>query len=636
MKKITFARETGVLAVAALAALIYSFYLTISYAGQPPLDVHSFRQSQTALTSFWFIQQGFQLAYETPVAGAPWSIPFEFPIYQAIVAFLSKAFDVNLDETGRIVSYAFLLLTIPPVLGITKRLKLPRVTSLYFVAILLSMPIYVYWGRSFMIETAALFFGITSIKYFFDYLLEKRSISTSLAFVFFATLCILQKATTALPILMVLSFVFLAFETKRHDSICSSALIKSLLTTGILFLIPITIGFAWVNFTDQVKLGNPLGEQLTSTALSEWNWGKVSQRISSEIWTKVLWERILSSNLGALLGILLLITPFLVRSESKTKIIATGALSLAIVPLLLFTNLHLVHAYYQTANAIFLAYSVAVTFATVVTPAIGKLPSLSVLLAIMLSNYISLNNGYLPHIKKEFTKEDRNLAIGEILNRELPPKMQFIAFGNDWSSTFSYISERKSFTVPNWYMNYDQLVSDPANFLEQDRLGGIVSCTNQKPTATQVLAWASKNGSWKVGETHGCLIVTPEKKFSATFLEPTQCQGNIDRAEVERREGKNFFVLAGWAVGAGENNTVPPHVFLKLSNNEGANPTYLQALRIPRLDINQNLKINTGIDIGFSRIIENRFAPGHYELELFEMIEDNLRSCGISKTIEIR
>lgn len=635
MKKITVERESGVLAIAALVALIYSFYLAVTYAGQPPLDVHSFRQTQTALTSYWFIHQGFQFAYETPVAGAPWAIPFEFPIYQTIVAFLSKAFDVSLDGTGRIVSYAFLLLTIVPVLGITKRLKLPSVTSLYFVAILFSMPIYVYWGRSFMIETAALFFGIAAIKYFLDYLLGERSVPVSFAFVFFATLCVLQKATTALPILVVLSVVFLVFEAQRHKSMRSSALIKSLFTTGVVFLIPIIIGFAWVTFTDQVKLGNPLGEQLTSAALSKWNWGTLSQKTSSEILTTVVWGRVLSPNLGALLGVFLLVTPFLVGSESKIKLIIAAALSLAIVPLFLFTNLHLVHDYYQTANAAFFAYSVAVTLAMVVAPVLGKLTSLFILAMIMLSNYIALNNGYLPQIKHEFTKENRAFAIGKILNRELSPELQFVAFGNDWSSTFAYISERKSFTVPGWYKKYDQVIANPAKFLEQGRLGGIVSCTTQKPTATQVFAWVENNGAWKVGETHGCLIVTPEKQLSGALLESTQCQGHIDRAEVELREGKEFVVLAGWVAGDSKNNTVPSNVFLKVSNKD-TNPTYLHVLRVPRLDANQHLKINGDIDVGFSRIIENKFKPGSYEVELFQMVENNFRSCGIRKTIEIR
>lgn len=635
VKKITIERGLFILLTIALVALSFSFHLAITYAVQPPLDAYSFRQTQTALTSYWFIEQGFQLAYETPVAGAPWAIPFEFPIYQAIVAYISKTFNLSLDGTGRLVSYAFLLLLVIPAIAITERLKLPSVTSLYFIAILFSMPIYIYWGRSFMIETAALFFGIAAIKFFLDYLLGNRSIWVVLAFVAFATLCMLQKATTALPIMIVFSIVFFVFELNRSSSLKSATLIKNLFAGGVVFLIPISIGFAWIIGTDQIKLENPLGEQLTSTALVEWNWGTLSQRTSSELWTKVVWERILSHNLGAWLGLSLIAAPFFVCVEPKIKFIALGLVSLGIVPLFLFTNLHLIHDYYQTANVVFFAYGVSLTLAVVVAPIFGKPVAIFTLAMLMLSNYVALQNGYLPQIKTEFTKANRDLAIGKILNREISYGDQFVAFGNDWSSTFAYISERKSFTVPPWFKEYERVISNPAEFLEQGRLGAIVSCTTQKPTGIQIFEWAKNNGSWKVGETHECLIVTPEKQFYDPSLEPTQCQGSIDRADVELREGKEFVVFAGWFSERGDNNLLADDVVLKVSNQD-TTPIYLQALKVPRLDVNQHLRIHGDIDAGFSRIIENTFKKGTYEIELVQGIGNKFRSCGIRKTVEIR
>jgi hypothetical protein len=62
----------------ALASVSYSAIIAFTYANQAPLDWYAFRQTQTALTAYWFMQEGFKLAYETPVGGRPWSIPFEF------------------------------------------------------------------------------------------------------------------------------------------------------------------------------------------------------------------------------------------------------------------------------------------------------------------------------------------------------------------------------------------------------------------------------------------------------------------------------------------------------------------------------------------------------------------------------
>lgn len=635
VKKIPIERKTGILLAIALMALSYSLYLAVAYSGQPPLDIHSFRQTQTALTAYWFIEQGFHLAYETPVAGASWAIPFEFPIYQALVAYLSKKFNWGLDGTGRLVSYAFLLLIIIPVLGITRRLKLPRITSLYFIAILFSMPIYIYWGRSFMIETAALFFGVAAIKFFLDYLLGERSFWVAMAFIVFATLGVLQKATTVLPILLILVIVFFIFELKKSDSFKSFQLIKNLFLAGFICLIPIVIGFVWVVYTDQLKLANPLGEQLTSDALSKWNWGTFSQRISPEIWTNLVWERVLRPNVGALLGLFILSIPFFVRIDIKFKFIILALISLGITPLFLFINLHQVHDYYQAANIIFFAYGVSLVLAAVVSPLLGGRVAIFALLILMLSNYAALNRVYLPQIKNEFTKTNRDLAIGKMLNRELPHGMQFVAFGNDWSSTFAYISERKSFTVPGWFRGYEEVISNPANFLDQGRLGAIVSCVTQKPSVTQVFDWAKNNGSWKIGETHGCLIVTPEKQLPDPLLDSSQCLGFIDRADVELREGKEFAIFAGWLAENGESKRTPDDVFLKISNKDMA-PVYLQALKVPRLDVNQHLGIQSDIDMGFSRVIENIFEPGTYEIELVQGIDNKFTSCGVRKTFEVR
>jgi 4-amino-4-deoxy-L-arabinose transferase-like glycosyltransferase len=90
----------------------------------------------------------------------------EFPIYQFVVAVLSHCFSVSLDATGRVVSYLFFIFSVGSVYSITKKLSLPFVVFIIFVAIVFSMPIYIYWGRGFMIETAALFFSLMSIVYF--------------------------------------------------------------------------------------------------------------------------------------------------------------------------------------------------------------------------------------------------------------------------------------------------------------------------------------------------------------------------------------------------------------------------------------------------------------------------------------
>ena len=56
---------------------------------------------------------------------------------------------------------------------------------LTFAAILFTTPIYVYWGRAILIETAALFFVLLAVKYFLDYLLDAKTTPRLLLFSFF-------------------------------------------------------------------------------------------------------------------------------------------------------------------------------------------------------------------------------------------------------------------------------------------------------------------------------------------------------------------------------------------------------------------------------------------------------------------
>jgi hypothetical protein len=74
---------------------------------------HGFRQTQTALTSYYMLHgEGSFLNYETPVLGAPWSIPFEFPLYQWVTAKSSSLLSMPSNEAGRLVSVTFFALAI--------------------------------------------------------------------------------------------------------------------------------------------------------------------------------------------------------------------------------------------------------------------------------------------------------------------------------------------------------------------------------------------------------------------------------------------------------------------------------------------------------------------------------------------
>ena len=101
-----------------LLSLGFSFYTTSIGFHNTLFDFHGFRQTQTAISADSILHGGSFLRYETPVLGPPWSLPYEFPLYQGAVAVLAKIFSTPLDQTGRFVSIFFYYLCFFPLASI--------------------------------------------------------------------------------------------------------------------------------------------------------------------------------------------------------------------------------------------------------------------------------------------------------------------------------------------------------------------------------------------------------------------------------------------------------------------------------------------------------------------------------------
>jgi hypothetical protein len=87
--------------------------------------INDFRQSQTALTAYWLDREPHGLAYITPVLGYPWSVPFEYPVYQWIVVLLMKV-GVPLVVGGRIVSFAAFVGCLVPLKVMARDFNVPN------------------------------------------------------------------------------------------------------------------------------------------------------------------------------------------------------------------------------------------------------------------------------------------------------------------------------------------------------------------------------------------------------------------------------------------------------------------------------------------------------------------------------
>ncbi|MEP3477397.1 MAG: hypothetical protein ABJN57_14340 [Hyphomicrobiales bacterium] len=470
---------------------LHDLFVLFKGLSNPLADLHSFRQTQTALSAYWILHGADFLNYETPVLGTPWAIPFEFPFYHWHTVLLAS-FGIPLDAAGRLISFVYFSACIGPIYIIYKRLGLSNTTYLITCILYLSSPIYIYWGRTFMIETTALFYGLLWLALFIE------SFHSSKWYLFWGTLLagtlgVLTKSTTfpAFAFLGGLYFLYQLYSNWQQDKKLYSLLNFQWAVRVLLLTVPFIPGILWVIHSDALKLLNPLGEYLTSSSLSKWNFGTLEQKLSYKLWWETIWNRVLPDTLGVIIYLLIGFVVFLLFScrfrvkvfslfSKGEKLLILITLFAFFLPLLIFTNLHVVHNYYQVANAIFIIISLSIALGALEE----KINTNYVVVFVIL---VSLSQTFYFYKKyyNQVNRTDTNLLrVSKELKKVTPRDSGVLVVGIDWTSFVAYYSERKTLTVPNWIPKHilDQVVENPQKFLGKHKLAAIVIC-NYKAAA---------------------------------------------------------------------------------------------------------------------------------------------------------
>ena len=459
----------GAVAILVVAACFACFFVLFTLSN-PIVDDYHFRQSQTAIGIYYAIHEGAVITYETPVLGLPWSAPFEGPIYQSFVAGLVTVTGMDIVPAGRIVSFGFLLGTI--YFGqLILRLLLPgdRIVALLFATLMLTSPLYLFWGRATLIETTAIFFG-TAWLYAAMRATRYKDVVLAAVALPLCALAALAKMTTW-PTFVSAYGLFWLFERRRGISVFRSEF--WILISGVTAALVGSI--AWIEFSDEIKSTGPLTSYLTSNDLTEWNFGSIFQRFSSQLWLETLPNRMLPDILGWF-WFLVLFIPSHLTLRGRYFIITVANILLFFIPITLFANLHLVHAYYQTANALFLIAGAAIALAGLVSQGHIRLTA-GVLLLIIFGQAASFLGGYWPKAVRDM-RNDQKYRLARYINEAIPPEAALVVVGIDWSSVLHFYSERKGLAVPGWIPK-DVLVrflEDPATLLGSKQVGAVVFC----------------------------------------------------------------------------------------------------------------------------------------------------------------
>ena len=339
---------------------------------------HSDRQAQTAWTVRQFLRGGPLLRYETPVFGPPWANPLEFPVYQWIVALLSRFSALSIETSGRIVSSLFGFACLLVVGGVVRTISGSMSLSYVATFLMALSPVMTFWSHTVLIETCSLFLVLAWLDQALRFVVTGRPFNAVMT-VIVGALAAPTKMTTFVPGLGFF-FVIIAASLLRPGD--GAQMTRKALWRSLACPFPALIAFVgWTTYLSHGSTESSLG----SGSLRAQMFGTLHERLSDPNRTAAAAARMVNNTIGSALALALLLIvigwqstrrrthplPTPPRTEGlhpralslTTGIIAiAGFAAFAVTPLVFF-HVHVVHDYYAVEIAPYLVISVTAMLA---------------------------------------------------------------------------------------------------------------------------------------------------------------------------------------------------------------------------------------------------------------------------------
>jgi len=467
--------------------LAHALFVLGAGLNQTFLFYYEFRQTQTALSTYWLTQGSDWLFHETPLFGPPWQLPLEFPLFQWIVALVHLLTGAPLDPVGRFVSFVFYLATLWPLYVFSRYWEKGHAFFLILSCLFLASPIYLFWGRTFLIESTALFFSALWLAYLTAALTSRRLLHFLIAMIA-GSLAMLVKVTT-FPGFVLAGGALVLVDISRSQVFADvrrqmneTHLTKLTLAYGpflLAVIVPLFIYLPWVSASDDIKAASELTERYTSVNARDWIFGGLDLRLSGRLWMDTILSRSIPATLGWSYALLISAALYLLYSrQSAWSWLIAGLLFLA--PFFIFSNVHAIHPYYQVANAIFLLSLAALILRNIQERMDFKIfaPLMIGVVVLQLSHFYT--NDYKRMVRDVTPSKNlgRTLRVADYLKGVTDPNAGLMVFGYHYSAELAYYSRRRAVMVEfrNDLDLLKRLTAAPENYFGDTPIGAYVIC----------------------------------------------------------------------------------------------------------------------------------------------------------------
>ncbi|HLE11298.1 MAG: hypothetical protein A2504_03285 [Bdellovibrionales bacterium RIFOXYD12_FULL_39_22] len=461
-----------------IVALFHSLFSVFVGINNTIVDMHGFRQSQTALSALYMQKGGPFFKYETPINGFPWSMPLEFPLYQWIVAQMTILFNENLDTIGRVVNIISFYLALIICFFSLKQYLGKTSSCLIFISLILASPLYLFWSRTFLIDVHVFLYAAPYIIFGILYL-NTRKLKHSITGLFFGILAGLVKITTFYVLSLVMCAIF-CFEYYKKNKL-KVDLLKIKEEANFIFcfaILPLIAQIIWMKFADGVNNENPLASgEMTSAGLFYWNFGTLEQKLSLLTWGQ-FYHHTIFNTLGSTFLVLLWALLFILANK-KTKLLSATSLLIAILVFATFTNLHFVHNYYSYADGFLILFSLGLPILQYIDEQnlSKRMIGVSILLLVVFSEIVSHRNSALFMLQghnrtniqefgnkiQEYVKEDEVLYI----------------WGHEKNPEVTYYSQRRSIMENTTGSILNDKLQKAIAMTDKEKITGLVVCADR-------------------------------------------------------------------------------------------------------------------------------------------------------------
>lgn len=329
--------------------LILTFILFIAFIFRlykiniPLADFHSWRQADTAAVAQNFVSNGFDLLHpkyndlsniQSGLENPQGYRMVEFPIYNAIFAYLYKNFPIfSLEIWGRLTSIFFSLIIIFAIYYLILKEK-NRLTAFFASFIYAVFPFFVFYSRVVLPETTALGFSMLSILFLY-FLNQKKTflnIFLIILSLLFFSISLLIKPTT---IFFVFPLIFI-FYKKYNLKIIINPFVYLYFIASIIPLI------LWRVYIQNFPEGIPANEWLITGINTGGGLEKIFLKPAFFRW--IFFERINNLIMGGYLTFFLILG---ILEKNKKYFLHSFILS-TLSYLFIFQGGNVQHDYYQT------------------------------------------------------------------------------------------------------------------------------------------------------------------------------------------------------------------------------------------------------------------------------------------------